>query len=298
MEEKEMGILWKYRSFFLVPALLAGCAGMSKKVAFTDIDRSYGEGVIVSSRTGATVTFDELLEDLLTVRIVYVGEQHTNPHHHAIQLRIIRALHDKAPDLVVGMEMFDATYQDVLDAWSSGALDRDSFLKKTHWYANWRYPFELYADILDFVRENRIRLVGLNIPFHLPAKISIGGIETLSEEEKRYLPRHMDTTHQAHRAYVEKIFREHRIKGREDFESFYTAQTVWEEAMAEAAARSLEGTGKMVVLAGNGHIVQKFGIPQRAFARTQAPYRTVYPASVGSSVDLSVGDYVWVTPAK
>ena len=65
--------------------------------------------------------------------------------------------------------------------------------------------------------------------------------------------------------------------------------------MAEKVGDNL-GTGKMVVLAGNGHIIRKFGIPNRAFARTEAPFKTIYLASVGGEAELSWADYLWVTP--
>jgi uncharacterized iron-regulated protein len=54
----------------------------------------------------------------------------------------------------------------------------------------------------------------------------------------------------------------------------------------------------MVVLAGNGHIIRKFGIPNRAFARKGAPFKTVYLASVGSQAETSWADYLWVTPEQ
>jgi len=36
-------------------------------------------------------------------------------------------------------------------------------------------------------------------------------------------------------------------------------------------------------------------VPERAFKRTGASYRTVYLAPAGSSAELSYGDYIWVT---
>ena len=66
-------------------------------------------------------------------------------------------------------------------------------------------------------------------------------------------------------------------------------------AMAEAVAQNMHGWN-MVVLAGNGHIIQKFGVPNRAYARTHLPFRTIYLAPVGGKAELSYGDYVWVTP--
>jgi hypothetical protein len=62
--------------------------------------------------------------------------------------------------------------------------------------------------------------------------------------------------------------------------------------MAESVARSL-GSGRMVVLAGNGHIQFKYGIPDRAFERTGAPFRTVFLASPGETPAAGVADYIW-----
>ncbi len=274
---------------------LLGCALSSKGLYIMDLNMRFPAGTILSGRTGRPVDFETLVADLARVRIVYVGEAHTDPVHHGIQLKILKALFQRHPDLRVGMEMFDHTYQEVLNLWSAGALEEDAFLEKTHWYANWRYDFDLYRDILLFIRDNRIPLYGLNIPFHLPAKIAIGGIDSLSPEEKRHLPRKIDTTNPAHRAYVEKVFKSHRIPGRENFEYFYTAQCVWEEAMAERIASNLNGH-PMVVLAGNGHIIKKFGIPDRAFRRTRLPFRTLCPVAVPSRAELSFADFLWITP--
>lgn len=52
----------------------------------------------------------------------------------------------------------------------------------------------------------------------------------------------------------------------------------------------------MVVLAGNGHIMRKFGIPNRAFARNAAPFKTIYLAPVGGEAELSWADFLWITP--
>ena len=52
----------------------------------------------------------------------------------------------------------------------------------------------------------------------------------------------------------------------------------------------------MVVLVGNGHIIRKFGIPDRAFDRTGACFRTLLLAPAGSKAKLSFADYIWVTP--
>ncbi|MBW1695319.1 MAG: ChaN family lipoprotein [Deltaproteobacteria bacterium] len=274
-----------------------GCAVPLKRLEIKGISTKIEKDTIISGKTGKTISFHDMVSDLLDVQIVYIGEQHNNSEHHKIQLKIIEELYEKDSKLSVGMEMFDHSYQPILDRWYAGELDEKSFLKKVHWYSNWKYDFKLYRQILLFIKENHIRLIGLNIPFHLPPKIATGGIETLSHIEKQFLPKEIDTSNAEHRAYVRDVFNRHHVKGREDFENFYMAQCVWDEAMAESIVHHIDSS-KIVVLAGNGHIYRKFGIPQRVYRRIPISYRTIYLAPVGTRVELSDGDYIWATAAR
>jgi uncharacterized iron-regulated protein len=249
---------------------------------------------IISGKTGQPVSFDAMLADLLTAAVVYVGEKHTAPGHHAVQLRVIQALHRQNPRLAVAMEMFDRSYQPVLDGWSAGQLDEDGLLRSTHWYANWRFDYALYRGILEYVRAHQIRLVALNLPANIPPKIRVGGIEHLSPYEKGFLPAQVDTTFAAHREFAQKIFSMHDFKGGATFDDFYLAQCVWEEVMAESVVK-ITGADHVVVLAGNGHIQYGYGIPERAFKRNGASYRTIYQASPGEEVDPSIADYIFGT---
>jgi uncharacterized iron-regulated protein len=261
------------------------------------MDQPLAAGAILDCSRGETIPFEQLIHKLAQVRVVYVGEQHTDRNHHEIQLRIIRALVEKGENVRVGMEMFDHTYAAVLDQWSAGDLDWKTFLKKSHWYANWRYDDALYRDILEYIQKQHLKLIGLNIPFWIPPKIATGGLDSLSAYERAQLPQTIDTTQARHRAFVKKIYDAHHFKGREDFEDFYAAQCAWEDGMAQAVADNL-GQATMVVLVGNGHIEGKFGIPDRAFKRTQAPFATVCLTTPGAPLSRADADFIWVTPAK
>lgn len=274
---------------------MAGCALSPEKAGGPSALEEQPPETIIRGSSGLPVSFDAMLADLMTVAVVYVGEKHNAAGHHAAQLRVIQALHRRNPQLAVGMEMFDRSYQTVLDRWSAGELDEDGFLRSSHWYANWRFDYALYRDILNYVRDHRLRLVALNLPFNLPPKIRVGGIEYLSDYEKGFLPREIDTTVAEHREYAEKIFRMHDFKSHVRFEDFYLAQCVWEEVMAESVA-GISASDRIVVLVGNGHIQFKYGVPERAFKRNAAAYRTIYQASPGEMIDPSIADYVFVSP--
>jgi len=286
-------------SIFLFSLFLSniwGCALPAKKLFIKDMSKSFEVGTIISAEIGKPVSYEYLINDLNRVQVVYVGERHNIPSHHDIQLRLIKKIFKSYPYVSVGMETFDRSYQQILYLWSDGELSEKEFMEKMHWYANWKFDFKLYKDILLFLKNNKIRLVGLNIPPHIQPKIAIGGIETLSDDEKKHLPKEIDTSDADHKAYLEKIFEQHEVKGREKFENFYMAQCVWEEIMAESISQNLKGN-PMIVLVGNGHIVHKFGIPDRAFRRTGASFKTIFlaPASNEVEAELSYADYIWVT---
>jgi uncharacterized iron-regulated protein len=285
--------------FILFTAMLTslwGCAVTPQKLNIKGKPDAFDEGTIISTQKSAAVSFEVLLKDLQNSRVIYVGETHTSQEDHRIQLEVIQALFQKYPNLAVGMEMFDHSYQEVLDQWSAGKLDQKDFIQKAHWYANWRYDFALYKDILTFIKDNRLRLVGLNVPNHIPPKIREGGIESLRADEKNHLPPQMDLSNTTHRDYVKKVFdaHGHHFKGEVEFDNFYAAQVVWEDGMAAAIAENLKND-VMVVLAGNGHIQFKYGIPDRAYKLTGAAFTTIYPASVGAEVEPDIADYIWVT---
>ncbi|MFW6333941.1 MAG: ChaN family lipoprotein [Desulfosalsimonas sp.] len=285
---------------FLVCALLAAAAGCSSLPHRTGNDTSpsgsgFTPGDIISVEQGKPVSFNEMIEDLLQARVVYAAESHASPRHHEMQLRILSALYTFSPDLAVGMEMFSRPYQELLDLWSAGKLDREEFISRSHWYANWKYDYGLYEDILDFVRENSIPVYALNIAFHVPPKIAAGGIESLPAEDRARLPEKIDLGRKKHRNYVREMFEQHDFGSRPmKFEHFYQAQCVWDEVMAETIARHL-GKGPIVIFAGKGHISNDFAIPERVHDRTGASYRTVIPVTPSEAGDTDNADYLWIT---
>ena len=65
---------------------------------------------------------------------------------------------------------------------------------------------------MDFVRDNKIPVVALNIRESSRKKIRRNGIEGLSEEERKTLPE-IDTTDIYHRRYLERIKKRHGDDG-------------------------------------------------------------------------------------
>ncbi len=238
------------------------------------------EGVL-DARTGKTVSFEAMIDDLASVPMVYVGESHTNPEHHEIQRRIIEALSARNPRVLVGMEMLQRPYQAVLDRWSEGGMDERTLLREAAWYDIWS-DWNLYAPILRLARERRLRVVGLNVDRGIIREINMKGLAGLDDALRVQIPADIDTTVKAHEKAIREVFFSHpgMPNAEERFRRFYEAQCTWDETMAETAVEALRGAPEgaaIVVLAGSMHVMDFHAIPERARKRNGLGYRVVLP---------------------
>jgi uncharacterized iron-regulated protein len=218
------------------------------------------------------IAADKAVEALRLNRVVLVGEVHDRSDHHAMQLGVIQALHEAGVDVGVGMEMFRRDSQPELDRWVAGKSDAAEFIRV--YYDNWNYPWPLYGDILEYARDQRIPVLGLNVPRDVTSQVARGGFASLTEEQRGRLP---EVTCRVDSEYMDFIRRAYGMHGHGDlnFSHFCEAQLVWDKSMAIHALDFLYDNPDhvMVVVAGNGH-VWRLGIPdqirRRASSMTQA----------------------------
>ncbi|TLM65659.1 MAG: PDZ domain-containing protein [Deltaproteobacteria bacterium] len=232
-------------------------------------------GEIVHLPTGTPVREEEMLAAATDARIVYVGETHDNPASHRLELLLLAAMNERWPGQVsLGMEMFTRKQQPALDRWTAGELSEKAFLKEADWATNWSMDFALYRDLLTYARDHRIPVIGLNAEKDLVKAVGRKAPAELSEEERARLPE-MDLADPYQTAMVEAIYGGHAA-GSNRLAGFHRVQTLWDEMMAESIANHLttclDGSRRMVVVAGGNHVRHGFGIPRRVFRRAPASY--------------------------
>ncbi|MFZ2054119.1 MAG: ChaN family lipoprotein [Candidatus Aminicenantales bacterium] len=267
-------------------------------------------GEIVSARAGKPLSLAKMIREMKDSRFIYVGESHDNMMMHDIQLKVIRGLFEQDPAIAVGLEMLPAECQPVLDKWTQGDLSKEEFIRRVNWYVHWSMNFGYYEKILDFARENRLPVFGLNAPRDVISKIRMKGWEALTEEEKVLAPE-PDVSNEDHRALIRAIFESseipHAMKGEgldRMFEGLYRAQSAWDEVMAANAIRGTErGKRKMVVLVGSGHLLYNLGINRRVQEKNRLPFRTVVALEIAPeektlAVAGSFADYIWGIPEQ
>jgi len=300
----------------VIIVLSMGCRSVANTVK-TDRLRNFpaevNAGDIVHVATGEKVTFSQLADSFDGARIIYVGEVHSNKKSHELELQVLKECYKRSGgNLAIGMEMFKRPHQEILDKWTNGEISEKDLLYSTDWDYEWGYDYNHYKEIMDFIRDNKIPVVAMNITKGFGKTIRTKGIEGLSEEEKKNLPE-IDTTDVYHRKYLERILKSH---GHGDigmsgfFENFYQVQCAWEDVMADSIAEYLSSPQakgrKLLVFVGGGHIIYHFGIPKRVYRKNYLPYitietyekRTLNPDNdhplFASDIPLQPADYVKV----
>lgn len=226
-------------------------------------------GVVLSERLG----FDEIMARLHDTRVIYIGETHTRNEDHRLQLRVIRAMHRQSPKLAIGMEMFQRPFQDVLDAYVAGEISEWEFLKKSEYFKNWGFDYRFYRDIVNFARARRLPLLALNLDKGITNKVfKGGGVSALNAEELAKIPAERDLDVDGYRERIAGVFTMHGQHATpEQVNSFFQAQALWDETMAETAADFLKNNPeyRLAVVVGQGHATKDTAIPTRVARRLQ-----------------------------
>ena len=116
---------------FLIRCLLVGLLG------------SLAAGVVSAQESNTTVyaagkplEFHAMLDALSRADVVFIGENHDHAQGHALELAILKGLHERHPDMALGMEMFERDTQIVLDEYLAGTITDSSFAQASRPWPN------------------------------------------------------------------------------------------------------------------------------------------------------------------
>ena len=269
------------------------------------------KGQIVHLPTGRSMSRDQLMGHLEAFPVVYVGETHDNIYDHEIELEVLKHLTEAFPgEVALGLEMLARPFQNDVDAYLAGEMDDKAFVRDV-WSKSWgpsAWPY--YRDLLHFAREHGVPVLALNAGNDLKAAVRKHAFDELPPEFAARLPEDMDTADPYHRAFAEAMLMGHDA-GSRYVDVFLRIETLWDETMADTAARALtagpDAPRHLVVIAGGNHVRYGFGIPRRLFRRVPLPYvvLTPYPVEIPQDkrdrlmdvdlpyLPLRVADFYW-----
>ncbi len=268
---------------------------------------------ITDTRKRDVVTPAEMAKRLAGVRLVLVGESHTDMDFHRAQLRVAEELVRAGRPVFLGLEMYPYTQQAFLDQWVDGLLTEEGFLQLSRWYENWGYNWNYYRDIFLFARDHKVRMFAVNAPREVVTAVRKKGFQNLTPEEAARIPSRIEASDADHRALFQSFFDAddplHSGMTEEQWGAMVSAQTTWDATMAFNAVKALEAHGTpetvMVVLAGSGHVAYGVGIARQARTYFPGVIATVVPVNVRDAdgaevkaVQASYADFLWGVPAE
>jgi len=225
----------------------------------------------VLDRAGHELDEKAFWDRLGAARVVCVGEEHPNPHHHWVQLEVVSHLVKVWPHLALAMEMFQKPFQGVLDDYAAHRIDDKALRSRSGWEERWGYDFGFYRPTIDVAVAAHGDLVAANAPREITKKVVHHGLEALAPDERMQIAAELVTDDKAHRAWFDALMEDmggtsahgHKDPDAEtkpapempSADRVYLVQVIWDETMAETTAKWLaaHANSRAVILAGVGH---------------------------------------------
>ncbi len=247
-------------------------------------------GFWVDAYRGEPVTYNEMMDDLLQVEVVYLGERHTFLRHHEIQHQIVTDLIANGRHIILGLEQIEDYQQPIVEQYNRGEITYEELARQISWSERWDNYLD-YRSIVKTVHDAGGIITALNARREIVRKVARKGLENLSEEERKQLPAEIDTTDEQYRQYMNHTMMVMaHVKGApEMLNRMFTAQVCRDEAMAENLFQAISVSDQQditaVVICGSGHVRHRSGIPNRLKRRlTQIKDRVIVLSGSGDVV--------------
>jgi len=252
-------------------------------LAFVDIGNDvHDEWAFVDGKTGAALTYSDVVARATAAKAVLVGEQHDQAVHHRLQAALLTSLAAASADdhrpLQVGLEMVSIDHQQPLDAFAQGDLDVDGVRDALDWVETWGHDFEAYRSLFAAAQQTKTPMFALNVPRSWVRAVSKSPVDAVDPELRAKLPP-LDLNDPIHKQALVEFFEQHHPpvpskKGHKNpVEGFYRVQVLWDDGMAHHAHQRLKTLpeGRVLLVAGSGHIAAYRAVPDRLARRMGLP---------------------------
>lgn len=164
---------------------------------FGELNAQLKPAYLIYQKSGERLDYSELMRIAMEADLIFFGELHNNTIAHWLQLEMtIDLAKDSTNAFMVGMEMFEADQQVLIDEYFSGLISRSSFEQEARLWRNYATD---YKPVLEYARENGYYVIATNIPRRYASMVYSGGLEVLDDlsgEAKNWmmpLPVEVDT---------------------------------------------------------------------------------------------------------
>jgi uncharacterized iron-regulated protein len=141
----------------------------------------------IYAKDGKASDYASLIKKAVKADIILFGELHDNPVIHWLELQLLKDMHAAHEDIIIGMEMFEADDQIVLNEYLNGTIEERHLTAEAKMWNNYKTD---YKPIIEFAKSNGLPVIATNIPrryANLVYRKGIASLETIDEQSKNWI---------------------------------------------------------------------------------------------------------------
>lgn len=162
----------------------------------------------IFTKEGKPADFTAMMKEAAKADITFFGELHDNSMAHWLELQVMKELFAQRNSVTIGMEMFEADNQLIIDEYVSGLIDEKLLLSEAKVWDNYKND---YKPLVEFAKENKQKVVATNVPRRYANVVFKKGIEQLNAlpaEAKNWiapLPITIDLTLPGYKSMIDQM---------------------------------------------------------------------------------------------
>jgi len=213
---------------------------------------------IFDTKTGKTISTDELVKALKKVDVLVFGEEHNDSTGHLLEAEILGKMIRSYPSTALSLEMFSTDVQPVINEYLLALISEKNFIKEAKAWNNYKD----YKPLIELAKTAHTDVIGANAATRYSNAVSMAGLDKLKDfpaASKSFLPPlPVDTAAgRYHDKFIETL-------GGHDMGSMkiYQTQNLWDASMAWSVAKyaKLNPGRKILQLNGRFHSDERLGI--------------------------------------
>ena len=286
-------------NFRRLPTLFAALLGLALLPACTttlNVSRAPARApeCWIDLARGEEADHKDVVADLATADVVYVGEAHTIRRHHELQLRLLQELFALGVPLTLCLEQLEAADQPAVDRYARGETDFAALVREIGWDKKWR-NYADYQPLCEFARAHRLPIRALNAPAAVIRAVSRGGgLAKLPAEQRTSLPAEVHLDDPVYERLMRLELSVHVAADPTKLRPMFEAQATRDDTMAThiaAALRPADSTRRQAfVVTGSGHVRYGLGTAERVRRRLPGITERIILITESGELSLSEAD--------
>ena len=292
----------KYFVFMVISIFFSGCSMF--KVQEPILHPLECSQNIYSIKSAQCLSDEKFIQNIEPYQVIFFGDHHGSKKLHESISHMIRLLSQKGYKIHLANEWFTPAKNNILDEYSTGAIDDKEFIEKIKWDTKSRFTFDIFMPIYHAIRETKGKLYGINLSKKERNLISDEDTKSMSRDEILFF-KNLDTNITAHKTLYAPFFSDcHKPKknesNKECIERMYRVQIAWDTKMAKESLLLVKNIlkspkDKLIVFAGASHVAYGLGINLHFARESNIPFVTIVPQSkTQKSVQHVEADFIYM----